>query len=705
MRILTRYVAVIMFAGLSAAMANVTLNFANSNPSRVFSGSGDSIKLDFSIDGSGVVSLVATPVGSGTDREYLAAANLWTGNVGTVNDVALFHERFQITISVTTVNRTNSSIIGTERISLDGQYGDGIMGVGGGNGSRIDWTSGPQEFLHFKQTGGGSAIKLLAFEWHAASTNADLGDTQLIAGNVSNRWDNLAGIAGTVDVAALGGVIGSGTNELTFSMPLEGTHGIGLAGLTLQIVRPQVLAATFDSSSSNLTLSWSHPGQLQETSDLTSPTGWTNVPGVVGLSHVIATRVGKPQAYYRLKLDANNGYHEIVPSGTSDDATLIQAALDQLQAGETLKLNGNFVIRKTLYLPSNFRWILNGSLALGNNARNSLDQVGWVAPGIDARRYTGISEKPGGAGNIDMSGGTYNGNAISNASSLRFINFVSATNSYFHDLVITNVSDDNFTLGPGCKNNVCRNFVSSFSITGNALTDKGDHNRWFDCIAEDCLGDDGDGWTPKCRYSEFYRCIARRNGGPGFGMYCRIDGSANLGEAIVGNRFYACESYENWGGCGFSFNISDNSGPGAMIQSNYVQAICYSNQQSGVRFRNKLTNSVVADNEINILCWGNLGLNDSGGASTLTGGLGTDGGASYTITRITGSIVSFDNGWSDVNVNQASNCNITVHRPAGENAPVLKNGDASNSITVIGFDCSSPLIKWCMQAYCNSIAP
>ena len=176
--------------------------------------------------------------------------------------------------------------------------------------------------------------------------------------------------------------------------------------------------------------------------------------------------------------------------------------------------------------------------------------------------------------------------------------------------MITNVSDDNFTLGPGCKNNVCRNLVSSFSISGNALTDKGDHNRWFDCIAEDCLGDDGDGWTPKCRYSEFYRCIARRNGGPGFGMFCRIDGSGNpvdLGEAIDGNKFFACESYENEGS-GFSFNISSTSGQGGTIRSNYVQAICYNNRESGVSFRNKMPNSVVADNEINILCWGNQSL-------------------------------------------------------------------------------------------------
>ena len=581
------------------------------------------------------------------------------------------------------------------------------MGVGGGNGSRIDWTTGPQEFLHFKQTAGGAVIKLLAFEWHAASTNANLGDTQLITGDVRNRWDNLAGIAGAVDVKALGYVIGSGTNELTFSMPLDGTHGIGLAGMTLEVVRRHALTTSFDSSNGNLTISWSRLGQLQETSDLTSRTVWKNVPGVVGMSHVIATGGGTQESYYRLKIDeADSGYHEIIPSGTSDDAAIIQAALDQLPGGATLRLTGDFVIRRTIYLPSNFRWILNGSLSLGNNARNSLGLVGWVAPGIDARRYTAISEKPGGAGNIDMSGGTYNGNSISNSSSLRFVNFVSVTNSYFHDLVITNVSDDNFTLGPGSNNNVCRNLISSFSITGNALTDKGDHNSWFDCIAEDCLGADGDGWTPKCRYSEFYRCIARRNGGPDSECFAGLTAreSGDLGEAIEGNKFYACESYENEG-CGFSFNISSTSGQGGSIRSNYVQAICYNNRESGVRFRNKMPNSVVADNEIDILCWGNQSLNADGTAvSTLAGGLGTDGGT-YPINGITGTMVSFDNVLYDVNTAQASSCNLTVYRPAGKNAPKLKIGDASNSVSVIGFNCSDRLIQWCMQAYCNSIFP
>jgi hypothetical protein len=376
-------------------------------------------------------------------------------------------------------------------------------------------------------------------------------------------------------------------------------------------------------------------------------------------------------------------------------------------------LKGDFVIRDTIYLPSNFNWVLDGSLTLADHADEDLDEVGWYEKLndannniIDATRRTGITEKPGGAVNIEMSGGTYSGNSAGNPASLRFINFVSVTNSYFHDMVITDVSDDNFTLGPGSNNNVCSNLVASFSISGNALTDKGDHNKWYDCIAEDCLGSDGDGFTPKCSYSEFYRCISRRNGGPGFGMYCRVDGSGNpddIGATIDGNKFYACEAYENEG-AGFSFNISGNAGAGATIRGNYVQAVCYSNQSSGVSFRNRTADGMVQGNEIDLLCYGNRGERDDGSLSSWAGGLGSDASSSGPVTDITGSMVSFDNVQWDVNTSKAHGSHIRVFHPTGEDAPVLNQGDASNTIRVQSFDCSvGPLVAWCMQAYCDYI--
>jgi hypothetical protein len=395
----------------------------------------------------------------------------------------------------------------------------------------------------------------------------------------------------------------------------------------------------------------------------------------------------------------------ITPTGTGDDANLIQTTLNGLHAGDTLLLNGNFIHKKTLYLPSDFTWILNGSLTLGNNA--VLDKVGWVEPGIDARRSTGISETPGGAKNIDMSGGTYYGNAASNSSSLRFLNFVSVTKSRFHDMLITQVSDDNFTLGPGCNNNECRNLIGSFSVSGNALTDKGDHNTWYDCVAADC---GSDGWTPKCQYSTFIRCIAQNNVGPGFGMYAREEGYAgniDVGAHIIGNKFLDCASYGSKESDGFSFNISSNC-PGAIIRDNFIQAVCYDNNTSGVGFRNKddAEAGIIENNVVDIVCYGNKGLSKAGGLNTWAGGLGmeNDGVSTHNvIENINGSVICYDNR-IDVDTKGGQNCNITVYHPEGEKNPVLTNTSSyNNTVKVIDFNCSKALEKWCQQKYCKGI--
>jgi hypothetical protein len=384
---------------------------------------------------------------------------------------------------------------------------------------------------------------------------------------------------------------------------------------------------------------------------------------------------------------------DLVPSGTSDDASLIQSALDSLKVGDTLRLNGDFVIGKTIYLPSNFTWILDGSLTLSGNA--DLDEAGWVDPPVDATRRTGISEKTGGAKNIDMSGGTYYGNAANYQKSMRFINFVSVTNSRFHDMHITDATDDNFTLGPGSNHNECRNLIGSFA-GGNALSDKGDHNRWYDCIAEDCASD---GWTPKCRNSEFHRCIGRRNAGPGFGCFARLDGSGNpadLGEIIVGNKFYACEAYDNERG-GFSFNIASTSGQGSVVRNNFIQGTFYNNQMQGIGFRNMQEDGIIDSNEVDILVYGNEGLNEDGTLSSYAGGLGVEG----EVKGITGSVVAFGNGGYDVNIKPAVNCTISVFNPVERNPAVMRKGDNSNILTGIPFTCSQPPDEWCTQAYCD----
>ncbi len=400
----------------------------------------------------------------------------------------------------------------------------------------------------------------------------------------------------------------------------------------------------------------------------------------------------------------------IVPTGTSDDAPHIQSVLDGIEDGDTLKLNGDFVIRHTIYLPSNFTWILNGSVTLGGDA--DLDQAGYNIPPIDARRRTGITEKPGGATNINMSGGTYYGNSANYTKSMRYLNFGSVTNSKFSDMHITEVTDDNFTLGPGCNNNECRNLIGSYSLSGNAMTDKGDHNTWIDCVAEYCLGPHGDGWTPKCRYSTFIRCIAANNMGPGFGMYAREEGypdNKDVGAHIIGNKFIDCISYGSGNSSGFSFNISSNC-PGAIIRDNYIQAICYDNHASGVFFRNKddAELGIIENNVVDIVCYGNKGLNKSGNPSTWAGGLGmeNDNSTSHNlIENITGSVVCYNNV-IDVSTKGGTNCGINAYHPEAENYPTFEDkSSGNNTITVIDFRCSDPLNAWCQYTYCGAPTP
>jgi hypothetical protein len=381
---------------------------------------------------------------------------------------------------------------------------------------------------------------------------------------------------------------------------------------------------------------------------------------------------------------------ELVPSGTGDDYTRIQTALDNVKAGDTILLNGDFVFGRTLYLPSNITWILKGTMTLADNA--VLDEVGVVEPGVDSRRPTGITEKSGGASNIHMFGGTYEGNAEKNLRKrVRLINFTQVTKSKFHDMVIRNASDDNFTIGAKSKFNECRNLLGK-AAGGNALTDKGDYNKWYDCIAEDCLSD---GWTPKCRNSEFYRCIGRRNLGPGFGCFARLDGSKpDRGEIITGNRFFACESYDNERG-GFSFNIAGTSGPGSIIRDNFIQGVAYHNKRQGVTFRNKQPDGIIENNVVDIIVYENQGLKSDGTLSNYAGGLGIEGSP---ITGLTGSVIGYDNAGYDVNIKSATLCALTVYIPDDRTAPVIASGGISNSVDRVNFSCPS---AWCVQNYCG----
>lgn len=396
--------------------------------------------------------------------------------------------------------------------------------------------------------------------------------------------------------------------------------------------------------------------------------------------------------------------------GGANDATQIQNSLNTMAAGDSIQLNGAFTIKNTIFLPSNIKWFLSGSITLG--AGGTWTECGWVGTvsgvPIDATRATAITEKnwnTTGSSGIEMTGGTYDGNyALNGTSRIRMMNFVRLTNSKFNNMVCTKAADDNFTLGPGCLYNECRNLVSSYAgiaegdQSGNALTDKGNNNKWYDCIAENCTSD---GFTPKCSNSEYYRCIARGNKGPGWGMFCRLDGaSVDVGTAIDNNLFMDCEAYDNMG-AGFSFNVSSTCGTGGSVRNNYIQAKCYNNQESGVRFRNKMPGNIVADNEVDILCYGNRGLNKTGDSLDYAGGLSTVDNSDSPVTGVTGALIAYSNSPQDVGLGDATGCNIAVYRPSEISSPVIDQG-TSNTVTVTNFSCTETLTTWCQRELCGA---
>lgn len=373
---------------------------------------------------------------------------------------------------------------------------------------------------------------------------------------------------------------------------------------------------------------------------------------------------------------------------SNDHAQLIQNALNSLDPNETLHLIGDFTLFRTIYFPSDFTWRLDGTLRLGNNA--TLDLVGW--------RLAAIAAQPGGATNIQMTGGYYNGNRRENAPDVRLINFLSVTNSVFRDMTIESAGDDNFSLGKGSQYNQVQNLISRYA-GGNGLTDKGSYNKWYDCVAEFC---DSDGWTPKSQYSEYHRCVARENDGPGFGLYARTDQpDINLGAKLNVNSFIEVEAYCNKRS-GMSFNIALNCGPGAELKDNLVKGFFYKNGRSGVEFTNMLADGQIINNSMDIVAIDNFGWS----STTLLGGVSVKvAGQAVPFTsgvadQIYGHFVGYGNNQSnktDVNIMQTTNSEIMVYEtdPMPE---VLGNVKRQPSSIVCPAQATD---EWRVRKYCE----
>ncbi len=352
---------------------------------------------------------------------------------------------------------------------------------------------------------------------------------------------------------------------------------------------------------------------------------------------------------------------------SSNHSDAIQCTLDKL-AGGKIVLDGNFIINNTIFLPSNITWKLCGKITLGNNINKIV-----------------IADPPSGATNINMSGGTYDGNKanqLASAADDHVIKFSKVMNSHFADMTVQNAVNDNFTLDTGSNNNTVDRVIgrwagtgSSTTNDGNGLDDKGDHNTWTDCIAEDNYSDN---WVIKSRNSTFIRCIGRGSTQQvAFGLFADRD--------VTGNVFQDCKGYTN-GTTAIVYNIPDKSlGKRYKIEGNSFQGEMYNNGHNGVTLTNSTTDGVIRNNTFDLL------LHDNAQSGFVIKGGG--------ITGNSGPVIACNNPVSAMMLAGGGNA-FNLYHYAGSPAPVISKG--SNTVNVIDFTCNPKSVSgiWAVDKVC-----
>lgn len=117
----------------SAAHGAVTVSFVTSNAFGPSTQTGNTLTLNFTVSGSGVVSLDATGSNTGNAANYNQLDN---ANVGSVSSAAAYGKTFSIVVSA----NNSSGAATSSHVSTVG------LGIVGNNAGRIDWgTTGVSE--------------------------------------------------------------------------------------------------------------------------------------------------------------------------------------------------------------------------------------------------------------------------------------------------------------------------------------------------------------------------------------------------------------------------------------------------------------------------------------------------------------------------------------------------------------------------------
>jgi len=209
-----------------SAPAELIINFTNQLSGVLDPGA---IKLDFTVDGSGVVSLIASTTGA-ADQATEDAITAWSSpNVGTISWEGAWGTSFSIDFTA-----TQGAIVRKLRISNTGTYGG--LGIVGGAAGRIDQDG--LEKLHANLTMDIGRLQLTAVRWENKTLTGN--PNMVLTGALGSSANTLTTVSGLLDVSSQGIWAGNG-QAISFGNKTFGdsvVRGYSLAGFTFDVIPP-----------------------------------------------------------------------------------------------------------------------------------------------------------------------------------------------------------------------------------------------------------------------------------------------------------------------------------------------------------------------------------------------------------------------------------------------------------------------------------
>lgn len=198
------------------------------------------IVLDFSIDGTGNVTLDASNTGgttaTTTATDSQSAVNSWDGIVGTVTEGSLFNTNFTLMMNGLRRDNAMTSFLNTN-ISGDGAIDgttNGVLGIFGQNASRIDGSTLTNVNLERIVFTLSTTASNLVLDFDSFSHFGGGGsDAQVIQGTTTVDFFNIGD--GTSDLSASSFEIQNG-ESIIFTMPETGNAGFGLDAITFTAI-------------------------------------------------------------------------------------------------------------------------------------------------------------------------------------------------------------------------------------------------------------------------------------------------------------------------------------------------------------------------------------------------------------------------------------------------------------------------------------